>query len=154
MPHLKPMPPSTHENFSANRPLEQSQWLHGILLGLWSFMPLVQSSEVHVEECGARWMPVSTNALLHSTFWITGTRGLLWRRRRMPTAVYGTRRLRTTWSEPAIASNPFQSMGNPCFGRRREEVWLSSWFVLVLVVIRIMAKISRDRCDLVHAPSL
>ena len=33
-----------------NRPLvRQSQWLHGILLGLWSFMPLVQSSEVHVE---------------------------------------------------------------------------------------------------------
>ena len=29
--------------------VRQSQWLHGILLGLWSFISLVQSSELHVE---------------------------------------------------------------------------------------------------------
>lgn len=142
-----------------HRPVvRQSQWLYGILLGLWSFMPLVQSSELHVErvlgpevDTGLYKHPSTFEVLDNGDFYAAyygGGGEYAWN-----TAVYGTRRLKgeTAWSEPvAIASNPFQSMGNPVLWQAPGgDVWL--FFVVrfgdTWSSSRIMAKISRDRCE-------
>ena len=158
-PHLKPMPPSTHEISLRNRPLvRQSQWLHGILLGLWSFMPLVQSSEVHVErvlgpevDTGLYKHPSTFDVLDNGDFYAAyygGDGEYAWN-----TAVYGTRRLKgeTTWSEPvAIASNPFQSMGNPVLAALRGGRFSSVRFGGVPGSIPYHGQDFRDRCELVR----